>query len=70
MPSHRWSEPQRDHFRTERFCKRCDLVKVTRHEPSVLPWVEFERDGKRVIFEGGRTPPCEEAVSNEQQPQT
>ena len=57
---HRWGQPRRDAHRTERVCERCGLVKVTRHEPALLPWIEFERDGRRVGY-GSRTPPCEEA---------
>jgi len=56
-PRHKWGEPRRDVYRTERKCKICDLVKVTRHEPHCFPWVEFEFDGQKVDW-GGKTPPC------------
>ena len=61
MPKHRyhkWSGPKRTVHRTERTCLRCGLVKVTRHEPDVLPWVEYERSGI-VVRDGNRTPRCE-----------
>jgi hypothetical protein len=54
---HSWSEPERNIYETRRACRRCPVVKVTRHEPGVLPWVEFRRDGVRVDGDG-RTPPC------------
>lgn len=57
---HRWGDPSRDVYRTERVCQRCGLVKVTRHEPAQLPWIEFERNGRLVGYAGGRTPPCDE----------
>lgn len=38
----------------------CGIIKVTRHEPGVLPWVEFYSKGRRVEG-GGRTPECEAA---------
>lgn len=56
-PRHKWGEPSRDTYRTERKCQHCDLVKVTRHEPGELPWIEFEFDGQKVDW-GGKTPPC------------
>lgn len=60
---HRWGEPDRLQFKTERECTRCGLVKVTRHEPGVLPWVEFWRACERVPGDG--MPPC---VISEAQP--
>lgn len=42
---HKWSEPNRFPFKTERVCQRpgCGLIKVTRHEPGEHPWVEWWR---------------------------
>lgn len=46
-------------FKTERECRRCGLIRVTRHEVGerVVPWVEFWRDGVRLEVCG--TPACE-----------
>jgi hypothetical protein len=54
---HSWGEPERFVNKTERTCCRCDVVKVTRHEPFERSWVEFWRDGDRLQCQG--TPPCE-----------
>lgn len=56
---HRWADPVRYPYKTERTCLNCDLVKVTRHEPGEHPWLEFWRNGERVICD--RTPMCEMA---------
>lgn len=56
MSRHRWGEPNRLQFKTERACLHCDLVKVTRHEPGILPWIEWWRDGERIV--SAATPPC------------
>jgi hypothetical protein len=56
MTRHSWGDPARTEFRTERVCRRCDMLKVTVHEGQ-FPWVEFHRDGKQV--EADRTPPCD-----------
>ncbi|MDP2410372.1 MAG: hypothetical protein Q8M26_08805 [Pseudolabrys sp.] len=56
---HKWGEAKRFPYKTEVSCERCQIVKVTRHEPSVRPWLEFYRDGERVNCE--RTPVCESA---------
>lgn len=56
-PRHSWSVPYRKSDRTERVCLNCGMVKVTRHEPDVLPWQEFHHKGRRV--DNGRgTPEC------------
>jgi hypothetical protein len=57
---HTWGSPFREPYRTERHCQQCGVVKVTRHEPGQLPWLEFERDGLRMVTMAGRVPPCEE----------
>jgi hypothetical protein len=59
---HRWSEPVRFLYKTERSCLDCDIVKVTRHEP-VGTWIEFWRGFDRVSVE--ITPEC----STQEQPQ-
>ena len=55
---HRWGEPARFPYKTERTCiaHGCGITKVTRHEPDVHPWLEFFRDGQRIVCE--RTPSC------------
>lgn len=61
-PRHTWSDPYRTEYATERACWTCGLVRVTRHEPGVRPWVEFRRGGRggvRADDGSGRTPPCE-----------
>lgn len=55
---HEWAKPVRTAYRTERVCWTCGLVKVTRHEPGVRPWVEFERRGQ-VLRGMTATPKCE-----------
>jgi hypothetical protein len=54
---HSWGEPVRFQFKTERECERCGTIKVTRHEPGVLPWQEFFRDLDRIP--GDHTPKCD-----------
>jgi hypothetical protein len=54
---HRWADPVRYPYKTERSCMLCQIVKVTRHEPDRHPWLEFYRYGERIVCE--RTPPCE-----------
>jgi hypothetical protein len=47
--------------KSERECRRCGMVKVTRHEfdgRRELHWQEFWRDLDRVD-DGGSTPPCD-----------
>ncbi len=58
-PRHRWSEPVRFPLKTERECRLCGLVRVTRHDggASVIPWGEFWRGGVRLEARG--TPACE-----------
>ena len=53
---HRWGEPSRFQYKTERECVVCKIVKVTRHEPGENAWLEFYRDGERIACE--RTPEC------------
>lgn len=59
-PRHSWSDPYREAYATKRRCWTCGLMKVTRHEPGLFPWVEYWRDGVRVRVDeqGRRTPPC------------
>jgi hypothetical protein len=59
--SHKRGDPMRpDANNTLRTCKKCDLVRWSRHEPDNHPqhWIEFRRDGKRVDV-GGKTPVCQ-----------
>ncbi|MTW19361.1 hypothetical protein GJ689_24525 [Rhodoplanes serenus] len=58
VPRHSWDWPHRDVYATNRACRNCGIIKVTRHEPGLIPWTEFWRDGARVEAVG-RTPPCE-----------
>lgn len=53
---HSWGEPLRFPYKTARSCIVCGIVKVTRHEAGVRPWLEFYRDGERIECE--RTPEC------------
>lgn len=59
---HSWSDPYREAYATKRRCWNCGLMKITRHEPGVLPWIEYWRDDRRVRAEGDRTPPCDPAI--------
>lgn len=54
---HLWGPPYRKIDRTKRVCLNCGMVKITRHEPGVLPWIEFHHKGRRVES-GGKTPEC------------
>ncbi len=54
-PRHSWGQPSRFPHKTERVCARCDLCKVTRHEP-FRSWIEWWRDGERI--KADRTPAC------------
>lgn len=54
---HRWNDPVRFQFKTERTCRRCDTTRVTRHEPGQRVWIEFWRDGERIPSES--TPLCD-----------
>ncbi len=56
MMRHSWGEPERFGFKTERACKQCDIVKVTRHEGREH-WIEFWRAGERIDTK--KTPPCD-----------
>lgn len=63
MPKHSWSAPVRpDLNNTLRTCKRCGLVRVTRHEEENTPrhWTEFHYGEKRVEMRNqpSKTPPC------------
>lgn len=62
MSKHSWGEPLRpDLNNTLRTCKRCGLVKVTRHEADNNPqhWIEFEMEGRKIP--AAKTPVCEPA---------
>lgn len=59
---HSWGDPVRpDLNNTFRTCKKCLLVRITRHEADNRPmhWVEFAREGHKVVTE--KTPACEAA---------
>ncbi len=59
---YRWASPSRpDLNNTFRICKKCGLVRVTRHEPDNRPqhWIEFHRDGRKLP--AIKTPVCEAA---------
>lgn len=58
---HKWGEPVRFQFKTERTCIVCGITKVTRHEPSERPWLEFFNGTERINTENNRTPVCEGA---------
>lgn len=53
---HRSAAPVRDEHQTDRTCTHCGLVRRTRHEPGVFPWIEWLMNGGRLY--GKRTPPC------------
>lgn len=53
---HKWGNADRYPYKTECTCEVCGITKVTRHEPSVHPWLEFWRDG--VFIQRDRTPAC------------
>lgn len=55
---HKWGEPMRWRFKTERSCEHCDVVKVTRHEPGQHPWQEYFRGLDLIVTENNRTPAC------------
>jgi len=63
MTRHSWSIPSRpSELRTERVCRNCGLVRVTRHDggQAAIPWTEFyEPSGLLVEVASGRTPACE-----------
>jgi hypothetical protein len=57
---HSWDEPVRpDINNTFRSCRKCGLIRITRHEPDNTPqhWVEFERDGQKIA--SAKTPACD-----------
>jgi hypothetical protein len=57
---HSWGEPVRFSHKTERECRRCGMVKVTRHEadgPRDVHWIEWWRDEDQIASD--RTPPCD-----------
>lgn len=61
---HRWGDPVRpDLNNTLRTCKKCSLVRVTRHEADNYPqhWIEFRRDGRRIDADG-KTPVCQPVI--------
>lgn len=61
---HKWADPipfhddRGQHWKTERVCDRCGMVKVTRHEPTSFPphWIEWWRGLEKVGT--GKTPVC------------
>jgi len=54
---HKWGEPDRMAFKTERECTRgCRTIRVTFHRGG-RHWIEFYRDGEKVG--DGKTPACE-----------
>ncbi len=67
---HKWGERQPFmskgavpyHWKTERQCVRCGMVKVTRHEPDDGPfgrhWSEFWLELDQVPTDGGAVPQC------------
>lgn len=57
---HSWAAPARFALKTERECRLCGCVRVTRHDagPSRPPWIEFWKHGERLSADG-RTPVCE-----------
>jgi hypothetical protein len=68
---HKWGERQPFmtkgavpyHFKTERQCARCGVVKVSRHEPDDGPfgrhWVEFWDGLDQLAAQGGAVPRCD-----------
>ena len=60
---HSWSEPHRTEYRTERVCVRCELIRVTRHEPGQMPWTEWWRGDAQIFCAG--TPPCTAKIGSE-----
>lgn len=57
---HSWGEPARFERKSERECRRCGMVKVTRHEaegPRDVHWTEFWRDCEQIPAQP--TPPCD-----------
>lgn len=63
---HSWSDPYREVYATKRRCWNCGLMKITRHEPGILPWVEYWRDGARIRMDedGRRVPACDQQTSS------
>lgn len=59
---HRWSDPFRQHHKTERYCINCGLVKVTRHPPQGFPWKEFWRGLDQI--QSTATPACEPVMED------
>lgn len=60
MTRHSWEEKARDLHRTLRQCRRCELIKISRHEfegPREVHWLEFWRGTERIECDG--TPACE-----------
>jgi hypothetical protein len=60
MSRHSWGDPVRpDLNNTFRSCKKCGLVRITRHEDDNNPrhWIEFELEGRKITT--AKTPICE-----------
>lgn len=61
-PRHRWSDPVRFQYKSERTCLNgCGIVKVTHHE-SGEHWVDYWRGMER-LGATGRTPACTPKVN-------
>jgi hypothetical protein len=61
--NHSWGPPTRFGFKTERACKKCPIVKVTRHETDIsgpVHWTEFWNGLDKI--EGKGTPACVEVL--------
>lgn len=63
---HAWQAPERaDPNNTIRRCKKCPMLRITRHEPDNFPvtsWTEFDRgDGRRFI--AAKVPACQPTAS-------
>lgn len=55
-PRHSWGEPLRLAHKSERECRRCGMIKVTRLERDNC-WVEYWHNGEEKV-EGRGTPVC------------
>lgn len=62
---HSWGDRRViDHATTFRYCARCPMIMVTRHEPDNFPitsWTEWQRGADGVRFQSARRPVCEPA---------
>ncbi len=53
---HSWGEPERFQRKTERECKKCGMIRVTRHEEEI--WTEYWNGLDQVPQDGNRVPVC------------